>query len=90
MIDNGVLEYWNGDMDGEEKVWRTTDVSCINLVATNLSKLGDAHPIWPTIEPDDGFLAFSYIDGKVWIVCFMCCFASTYTLVWTLGTEWPP
>jgi diacylglycerol kinase family enzyme len=65
VIDNGMLEYWEGDRDAAgEKVWKSTEVSCINLVATNLSKLGNDHPIWPTIEPDDGTLAFSYIDGK--------------------------
>ncbi len=66
VIDNAKLEYWDGSLDADgNKDWKTTDVSCINLVATNLSKLGSDHPIWPTIEPDDGQLAFSYIDGKV-------------------------
>lgn len=64
VIDNATLEYWGGEMDGDDKVWKTTDISCINLVATNLAFLGNDHPIWPTIEPDDGYLAFSYIDGK--------------------------
>lgn len=60
IADEAVLRYKENDDDE----WKETKMSTINLIVTNLSYLGNDHPIHPEVKPDDGKLMLSYIDSK--------------------------
>ena len=60
IADEAVLRYKENDDDE----WKETKMSTINLIVTNLSYLGNDHPIHPEVKPDDGKLVLSYIDSK--------------------------
>ena len=60
VADKGELEY----KDSETGEWKTTEISLINMICTNLDYLGVKHPIYPDVKPDDGRIVLSYIDSK--------------------------
>ena len=65
IADKGRLEYREFDVDtGKTSDWKETDISLINMIATNLDYLGVKHPIYPGVKPDDGRIVLSYIDSK--------------------------
>jgi len=65
VADVGKLEYREAIEGSDEPgPWQETEISLINLICTNMDKLGKKHPIYPGVMPDDGRLVLSYINAS--------------------------
>lgn len=65
IADKGILEYREADGSPEGAPWKSTEISLINLICTNLDKQGKKYPIYPGVLPNDGRVVLSYITSKV-------------------------
>eukprot|EP01147_Barroeca_monosierra_P010898 gene10898-2973_t len=48
--------------DAETMEWHSEDIGIVNMIASNMDKLGAAHPICKDIKLDDGKLGITIID----------------------------
>ena len=68
MIDSCKFEYLKEHKNPITKKvnqsWKSEDIDTINMVATNMPYLGDDHPIYEYIGPDDGKVAVVFVKGS--------------------------
>lgn len=68
VVSRGLLSYPHSekDQDGNMvEVWTTRNIASINLIASNVPKLGNDHPICREITAQNGKLAVCMIDEKM-------------------------